>query len=772
MTSKRPLIVAFYSYKGGVGRTTALYHTAVALARAGRRIVLLDLDLGAPSLWALAGDSTPAAGFVECLQSWIIQDAASTSELLREVKLVSAVSGSVFLLGAGRMDAAYLETLQTLDWLSVINRPTLARQQENTPGRPAFFDQLIEDISAGIRPDAILVDAPTGFSETSNLILRLLADLVVLVFSPTPVQLTGIGRLVSLLTSEQQQRASNHERPRPDLLGVASTILAPTIGGTIVKRIAESFQFLNEARWAAIPPHALTNALRDELRLDIATIPYDPGLVYLERPDWKALSADSPSPFQDIISYVQNALPEVVLDPEPRLDDKRPLLAEMKPQFLPFAEETRGPPERLFLRTNHVDEFLDDRVVLILGGKGSGKTALFQFVTRNDISSAKRVVAVHGPGVGLAPDVLSRLLDGAPEAQDTFWRTYLLASIDLTDSMGDMRPVLDTFRNLQRNPSQANDRLLNSILQFLSAPNAGVQVDACWRRVDQHLAQTERHTSLCLDGLDAAFKNNVTRRERSLAALMVGWQATFAQLKAVELKIFLRNDIWEQLAFPEKSHLRGRAMKLTWESLSLWQMVIKRALASVRFENWASMHAPIRVEPKAVEATGLDALIPYLDRLLERRIWTGKNALSRNWIQNRLTDAQGTIYPRDLLSLLWEAMTEEERRLQQGQAVANASVISRQSLPEALVPMSRQRVQALEEEYQELKPVLESLRGLQARSPDTKTLRERAAASPLGEDKTLQLLSEAGFVSFEETGGYRVPDLYRHGLDMTRMGPW
>lgn len=43
-------IVAFYSYKGGVGRSLALANTGVKLAMRGHRVLLVDLDLEAPGL--------------------------------------------------------------------------------------------------------------------------------------------------------------------------------------------------------------------------------------------------------------------------------------------------------------------------------------------------------------------------------------------------------------------------------------------------------------------------------------------------------------------------------------------------------------------------------------------------------------------------------------------------------------------------------------------------------------------------------------------------
>src|ERR1039457_1976434 len=48
--------VAFYSYKGGVGRTLLVANTAQFLAMSGRRVVALDLDLEAPGLHQKLGN--------------------------------------------------------------------------------------------------------------------------------------------------------------------------------------------------------------------------------------------------------------------------------------------------------------------------------------------------------------------------------------------------------------------------------------------------------------------------------------------------------------------------------------------------------------------------------------------------------------------------------------------------------------------------------------------------------------------------------------------
>ena len=49
-TEHEPAIVLFYSFKGGVGRSTALAATASRLASNGDRVVVLDADLDAPGV--------------------------------------------------------------------------------------------------------------------------------------------------------------------------------------------------------------------------------------------------------------------------------------------------------------------------------------------------------------------------------------------------------------------------------------------------------------------------------------------------------------------------------------------------------------------------------------------------------------------------------------------------------------------------------------------------------------------------------------------------
>jgi len=56
-------ILAFYSFKGGVGRSMAVLNLAYSLAAKGRHVLVLDMDLEAPGLSGFLHREKEIAGF-------------------------------------------------------------------------------------------------------------------------------------------------------------------------------------------------------------------------------------------------------------------------------------------------------------------------------------------------------------------------------------------------------------------------------------------------------------------------------------------------------------------------------------------------------------------------------------------------------------------------------------------------------------------------------------------------------------------------------------
>lgn len=169
-----PPIVVFYSFKGGVGRTTALASFAIQRARAGERVAVLDFDLDAPGVGTLL-----AADERGTVARWGVVDYL-LERPLGEVELRdyyhacrrSGVTGDgeVLVVPAGSLDPEreYLGKLARLD----LEAPPGA-------GSPPLR-LLLEEARKELDPRWICIDARAGLSEPAGLLLAGTAHLHVL----------------------------------------------------------------------------------------------------------------------------------------------------------------------------------------------------------------------------------------------------------------------------------------------------------------------------------------------------------------------------------------------------------------------------------------------------------------------------------------------------------------------------------------------------------------------------------------------------------------
>ena len=165
-----PPVVIFYSFKGGVGRTTALAGFALQRAREGERVLVLDLDLDAPGAGTLLSgdDGDSPLGVVDYLLEAPfgevrIKDFTHTCK--REM-LVGEAGGEILVMPAGKVDEEYLTKLSRLD---------LEVRGDEHP-----LSQLLAQASQELSPDWILIDSRAGLSAAAGVLLDGIAHLHVL----------------------------------------------------------------------------------------------------------------------------------------------------------------------------------------------------------------------------------------------------------------------------------------------------------------------------------------------------------------------------------------------------------------------------------------------------------------------------------------------------------------------------------------------------------------------------------------------------------------
>jgi hypothetical protein len=165
-----PPVVVFYSFKGGVGRSTALASFAIQRARAGERVAVLDFDLDAPGIGTLlAADPTGITaqwGVVDYLLEWPHGDVPLDDYHHSCARLSD--SGEIRVFPAGRLDEGYAEKLARV----------ALEESSQSPG--SGLVHLLQTIRATLSPWWILLDARAGLSEPAGRLLSGIAHLHVL----------------------------------------------------------------------------------------------------------------------------------------------------------------------------------------------------------------------------------------------------------------------------------------------------------------------------------------------------------------------------------------------------------------------------------------------------------------------------------------------------------------------------------------------------------------------------------------------------------------
>lgn len=195
-----PAIISFYSFKGGVGRTTALAAVAILLSHAGHQVAVLDLDLEAPGLGALllADIAPPDEGVVDyLLETQLVgQPPASLSPYVVTQTRWSGETGyPLYVFPAGRLDGAFLDKIARLDFEKFVT-------ERDNP-----LEHLLHQIRAEYRPDFILLDVRSGLHDLGGLSLNGLSHLDILFGLDTPQSWDGFKVVLPILGA----RASRSE---------------------------------------------------------------------------------------------------------------------------------------------------------------------------------------------------------------------------------------------------------------------------------------------------------------------------------------------------------------------------------------------------------------------------------------------------------------------------------------------------------------------------------------------------------------------------------
>ncbi|GHS95995.1 hypothetical protein FACS189421_00290 [Bacteroidia bacterium] len=192
--------IAFYSYKGGVGRTLALVNIANRLAEFGKKVCIMDFDLEAPGLnhkYKRQIDTEIKQGLVDYIYEFAVNDVLlpSIQDYSVEINTNEKQKNITFIPAGDSEHGAYWKKLSHISWWNLF-------YEEKSEGIPFFLD-LKEKIKKEINPDYLLIDNRTGITETSALTLSLLADSIVLLAVNNEENICGTQRIIEAITKKE-----------------------------------------------------------------------------------------------------------------------------------------------------------------------------------------------------------------------------------------------------------------------------------------------------------------------------------------------------------------------------------------------------------------------------------------------------------------------------------------------------------------------------------------------------------------------------------------
>ncbi|MHA2504062.1 MAG: P-loop NTPase [Candidatus Kariarchaeaceae archaeon] len=182
------LSFAVHSHKGGVGKSTLSMNLAIMLAKRGKRVCILDYDLGGPNLYTFF-DHKPQAYLDD-----YFQDRAKTADVIQDVTDQYDISGRLFvgLTNPSSENVSYMANMGSNEAMQMLQASFKLRRDLKSD--PYKIDYLILDTTPGL-----------AFTTVNSF---LLTDLIVFIIKFSNSDIEGTISMISGLMEQLNNKAT------------------------------------------------------------------------------------------------------------------------------------------------------------------------------------------------------------------------------------------------------------------------------------------------------------------------------------------------------------------------------------------------------------------------------------------------------------------------------------------------------------------------------------------------------------------------------------
>lgn len=261
--------IVFFSIKGGVGRSSALSATAWSLAEAGKRVLILDLDLESPGLSTsiLPDAKQPTYGITD----WLVEDLVENADAVFDSMVATSDlsrDGEIYVVPAHGADAG--------EYVSKLGRVWMPKFRSNGTkiSWSERLQKLLADLEKHYKPDVVLIDSRAGIDEVASSCVTDLGASLILLFSIEGTQTWNGYKLI--FDHWRRMGAINNIRERLQVVAA----LTPESGRVSYLQSLQdhAYTLFAETQYDSIPPGDLATD-RWHFESTDETAPHSPWVV-------------------------------------------------------------------------------------------------------------------------------------------------------------------------------------------------------------------------------------------------------------------------------------------------------------------------------------------------------------------------------------------------------------------------------------------------------------------------------------------------------------
>ena len=587
-THKEIPIVTFYSYKGGMGRTTAMIACAMDLAiNHNKKVVVIDCDLEAPgylNFFDLSDHIDLREGRVNGLveffsdsQFYSSPDQIDINDYMINVGLGNTKSESfenlenIWLVPAGNLNEVFSEPDNSAyrnDYLEGLSRINLSKVEFVVNS----FELLFAKIKETVNPDIILLDSRTGFNDIFGTAALYLSSCVVGFFGFNRQTQPGLFNLLDEYNSPE-----NHF----ELNLVFSILPIKADDEWIAKHRSMINDYLSfrGTKDKDVPSYLYLH--RNALLEKIGTGDERSDASFIE-----LIKDNSFSDYSELFEKILSLIPKKVMATDishdiPSSQLRNIILKQLKfslSKVKNFAEDVNELDESCFFYRECMKDLFNPDKFLIQGYKGTGKTYLYRALADPIISEKIQLWAgvPHGhTKESLFVNVLPKVEGdkGYPfrsiqynqiEEPDyyfnCFWQVYTWNSLMLLDEFKEIRETSELSSDIQEIRGQETAKRFNKLIN--NGVDTLIAIEKDLDRINDYLQKNNKRIFVLYDRLDTCI--NPLRWNKAVSPLIDYWRDNSMTYSNIRPKIFLRTDLFRQIEGTNTARLADNIINIEW----------------------------------------------------------------------------------------------------------------------------------------------------------------------------------------------------------------